>query len=552
MVLALFLAVLVGTNNRAFADSPETDITREGSVQASTTAVGYPAAWSIDGDPSTSWFSTGPEPNGVPTRFQWTHPRDDLITTIYIHGNGQNNVKDFRTGYGFGSVTVQVLDASGKVVFQQAVQLPGTPDPDVLLHPNVVGRTVLLLLSGHESKDCGGFSELQVKANRAAAPTATPSTIPPTLTQVNPVSANSASIIASDDMNRVDGDSCHLGALDNALGGSRTLYYLPLFPAGGTDPTHPIGASLASGALQNNGNDFGGVQFAAAPPCQSPLGVVRGVNLGQDLNIRVSLLVPADVAGHLAQAGPFVRSRAAAYGDGIIGGASAGYWVRLENTGEVTIRRLNPYAAVAFSGKLAGFDSTTWHTLEIAAGGTHLQVSFDGKLLTFNQDGQLTTTVTITPTAGSNDGTAGIAFGAEANRGQIGGQRAKTIIITVYSPLDGLPVQNNFSGASAPVALPTATLAATNVATGVATSVVTSFATPASTSVAAAPLGTPSGTNALPGDCDGDGKITEADALCALEMSIGLRPVSLQMDMDHSGDVTSRDAVILLQQAVGK
>lgn len=53
------------------------------------------------------------------------------------------------------------------------------------------------------------------------------------------------------------------------------------------------------------------------------------------------------------------------------------------------------------------------------------------------------------------------------------------------------------------------------------------------------------------GDCDGDSHINELDALCALEMSVQLRPVQLLMDMDNTGDVTSRDAVIILQRAVG-
>jgi hypothetical protein len=54
------------------------------------------------------------------------------------------------------------------------------------------------------------------------------------------------------------------------------------------------------------------------------------------------------------------------------------------------------------------------------------------------------------------------------------------------------------------------------------------------------------------GDCDGDGQLTELDALCALEMSTGIRAPQLIMDIDGSGDVTSRDAVIILQRAVGK
>jgi hypothetical protein len=54
------------------------------------------------------------------------------------------------------------------------------------------------------------------------------------------------------------------------------------------------------------------------------------------------------------------------------------------------------------------------------------------------------------------------------------------------------------------------------------------------------------------GDCDGDGKVTEVDALCALEISVNLRPSKPLMDIDNSGDVTSRDAVIILQIAINK
>jgi hypothetical protein len=53
------------------------------------------------------------------------------------------------------------------------------------------------------------------------------------------------------------------------------------------------------------------------------------------------------------------------------------------------------------------------------------------------------------------------------------------------------------------------------------------------------------------GECDGDGRLTESDALCALEMSVNLRPVNLAVDMDGDGNVTSRDAVLILQKAVG-
>lgn len=55
------------------------------------------------------------------------------------------------------------------------------------------------------------------------------------------------------------------------------------------------------------------------------------------------------------------------------------------------------------------------------------------------------------------------------------------------------------------------------------------------------------------GDCDGSGGLpNELDALCALEMSVGIRAPRLFVDTDGSGVVTSRDASIILQRAVGQ
>lgn len=55
------------------------------------------------------------------------------------------------------------------------------------------------------------------------------------------------------------------------------------------------------------------------------------------------------------------------------------------------------------------------------------------------------------------------------------------------------------------------------------------------------------------GDCDGSGILNELDALCALEMSVGLRQERNYVDMEKNGlPITSRDAVIILQRAVGQ
>lgn len=56
----------------------------------------------------------------------------------------------------------------------------------------------------------------------------------------------------------------------------------------------------------------------------------------------------------------------------------------------------------------------------------------------------------------------------------------------------------------------------------------------------------------VPGDCDGDGALTELDALCALQMSVNLIPEQPALDMDGDQQVTSRDSVVILQRAIGK
>ena len=52
----------------------------------------------------------------------------------------------------------------------------------------------------------------------------------------------------------------------------------------------------------------------------------------------------------------------------------------------------------------------------------------------------------------------------------------------------------------------------------------------------------------LPGDCNGDGHLDAIDALCALQMSVELRPVDNILDIDKDGQVTSRDASVILQR----
>jgi hypothetical protein len=185
------------------------------------------------------------------------------------------------------------------------------------------------------------------------------------------------------------------------------------------------------GEIRNTGKDTGGVQFARMKDNCS-LDSLRGADAGQDLHIAMDLLVASDSAGRKTEAGPYFRSRRAAPGDGLIGGTSAGYWVVLFSTGMVTVQRLNPGAVVAFA-QLPHFDASVFHHLEIAAVGERLQAAVDGSVVQFDQGGQSTFTVSIPspwngpPVVGYNRGTAGIAFWARQNRGELGGQIVKAL-----------------------------------------------------------------------------------------------------------------------------
>jgi hypothetical protein len=57
--------------------------------------------------------------------------------------------------------------------------------------------------------------------------------------------------------------------------------------------------------------------------------------------------------------------------------------------------------------------------------------------------------------------------------------------------------------------------------------------------------------NEARGDFDGNGQLTAVDALGALQMAVGKRPVDLSLDMNDDGQVTSLDARTILKIAVG-
>jgi uncharacterized protein (TIGR03437 family) len=239
-------------------------------------------------------------------------------------------------------------------------------------------------------------------------------------------------VLVSDSFNRANATACALGKADLALGGSGSHYYLPLFAANST-----FGVSIGSGALQSNSTDYSGVQLTAS---SDGCGRATGEGLGQDLDIKVDLLVPASSAG-MVQAGPYFRSMSLGSGAGIFG--SFGYWVSLTSKGEVRVRATDLGRMVAATGVPASFDATVYHTLQMVARSSTLQVYLDGKGLSFLPNclndpghspdfvctGPSVTAVSLPTQAGKNDGTAGVAFGNEDNRGKLAGQRAKNLVI---------------------------------------------------------------------------------------------------------------------------
>jgi len=149
------------TNDLPCGGAPLSNITGEGVVSASSVFDdGFEAAESVDGDLSTSWFSSGPGA-GDPSIFEWSAGQDVCITTIVFTGNGLHTNPSFQDGFGFGLLNAIVFDEFNGIAFEQLIPSPGMPG-EMIAVGGVVGRRVRFELSDHESNECGGFSEMQV------------------------------------------------------------------------------------------------------------------------------------------------------------------------------------------------------------------------------------------------------------------------------------------------------------------------------------------------------------------------------------------------------
>ena len=132
------------------------NITQRGSVAANSVFPGFAASQAVDGSTATSWFSTGP--GAGPGIFTWTARESSLISEIAVTGNANHSSPNFQQGFGFSSLQVEVLNA-GAVVWSGSGSGFGAT-----FAPGVEGNEVRLTFTGHESQECGGFSELRITA----------------------------------------------------------------------------------------------------------------------------------------------------------------------------------------------------------------------------------------------------------------------------------------------------------------------------------------------------------------------------------------------------
>ncbi len=143
------------------------NITGQGSVSSSSVfgndTTNFGVGLSVDGNASSSWFSDGdPDGENDSEVYTWTFGGDNDIFLARV----ETDPEQFNGGgqFGFATVTVRVLDAGGGEVFNTgAIGLSEfRVDISEVFPAGLAGRTVQLVLVGHQDPSCGGFSELRV------------------------------------------------------------------------------------------------------------------------------------------------------------------------------------------------------------------------------------------------------------------------------------------------------------------------------------------------------------------------------------------------------
>ena len=84
-------------------------------------------------------------------------PSSSRSSSFSTRAPGLHATPGFRTGFGFATVQVLLLDANNNVVATQT----GSGLGDTFGF-DLVARSVQLVFSGHQDPTCGGFSELDI------------------------------------------------------------------------------------------------------------------------------------------------------------------------------------------------------------------------------------------------------------------------------------------------------------------------------------------------------------------------------------------------------
>ncbi|HNO77230.1 MAG TPA: hypothetical protein PKN33_04140 [Phycisphaerae bacterium] len=145
-----------------FLQNVNVNITGLGAGSASSRfSADFPVGAALDANSFTSWFSNGGTEQDNTEVFTW-----QLVdSTEYIISRVEVDPEQFEGGgkFGFAAGTLQILNANDGVVYSQDYGFAGSRVViDQAIPEGVQGRTVQLILVGHQDKSCGGFAELRV------------------------------------------------------------------------------------------------------------------------------------------------------------------------------------------------------------------------------------------------------------------------------------------------------------------------------------------------------------------------------------------------------
>jgi hypothetical protein len=122
----------------------------------------YPPSRAVDGDPTTSWFSSGPNPATGTSTLTIVLAQPSTVTRIEFVGNEHDADANTRTGFGYGRWTIDLIDANNNVLHTVNSVAPATSDQSSDFAS--VAGVVKVLFTGYQSQasNCGGLGELRV------------------------------------------------------------------------------------------------------------------------------------------------------------------------------------------------------------------------------------------------------------------------------------------------------------------------------------------------------------------------------------------------------